>query len=166
MIRRFYLAVLFSFLCILSGCAPLAGKQLIGQPAPAVRMYHLEDSMQTFLSDYKGSYVAVVFWATTCRSSTPIVKRLGEYALKNKNNAKIHVIAVSLDKSDDLNTLKERVLYDHLNGMQQMFSGNEEYDEAYYGLKGERLPYVVVIDPMGKVIGVDTDDDIVYSLIK
>lgn len=162
MVRRRLFLILFMTLSVLSGCAPLAGKKLIGQEPPLARMYRLEDGSQVNLSDYKGHYTVVVFWATHCNSSGPIMRRLGPYAASHPN---VKIISVSLDKNDDVEAVKNRIRSDGLGSMQQMFSGNEEYDEAYSALKGERLPYVVVLDPAGRVIGVDTDDDIVYTSI-
>ena len=147
---------------VLAGCSGLAGEKLIGKPAPDPRLFHLEDGSQSFLSDYRGKKVALLFWSTTCNSSRPIVKRLGDFASREASNPKVKIIAISLDKADDLQAVKDRVTYEGLHSIEQMFSGNEDYDEAYQYFRGERLPYIVVIDEKGTVIAADTDDSIVY----
>lgn len=160
--------IVFSlFLVVLMGCSASSGPKLNkGEEVFPARFFQLSDGSPLFFEDLKGKTVVIAFWATHCTASNPVMKRLSRFAERFQNDERIQFVAVSLDEPAHVDKLRERIKYEDFNSMAQMFSGNEGYDEAYQALKGERLPYVVILDRNGRVVDSDTDDDIVYEYIK
>lgn len=157
-------SLLISFI-LLSGCAATVNKQLIGQPV-SLRFTPIQGSEQIGMDTYRGKTVVISFWATTCRSSRPVITRLARYADRFKGRTDVQFVAVSLDKPEDLGELQTRIQFEDFNSFSNMFSGNEEYDEAFVALKGEAMPYIVVVDPAGRVVDARYDDGFVYDLVK
>ena len=151
---------------IVSGCSTKVNPELVGEPAPHAMFTRIEDGTRTIIEDYRGKTLVVAFWAASCRSATPNMKRLAEYAKRFEGRNDVAFVSVSLDKNEDLDKVRERIKYDGYSSMENMFSGNEGYDEAFVNLKGEKLPYIIVVDKFGKIIDLQTDDDFVYDLIK
>lgn len=120
----------------------------IGKPAPNLAMPSVNGDTISIAS-FRGKYVLVDFWASwcgPCREENPnVVKAYNQY--KNKN---FTVLGVSLDKSKDawLNAIKE----DGLTWPQMSDLGywNSKAVDVY-GFEG--IPYNVLIDPNGIVIG-------------
>lgn len=158
------LAVLASSLTLV-GCST-SGAKLRGTSAPSTRFMALNTGETVALDDYRGKTVVLSFWATSCRSSGPNIKRLANYAQSFNGDKRVAFIAISLDKNENLEVLKDRIRFDHFESLEHMFSGNEEYDEAYLALQGERLPYFLVIDKNGKIVDADNDDSFIYDLVK
>jgi peroxiredoxin len=124
------------------------GKVQIGSPAPNITMNDVNDKPFS-LSQLKGKYVLVDFWASwcgPCRAENPnVVAAYNEF--KNKN---FTILGVSLDK-DKASWLKA-IQDDGLAWTQ--ISDLKWWSSAavpLYGIEG--IPYNVLIDPKGTVIG-------------
>lgn len=150
----------------LSGCASSGASQIVGKPAPFARFNQLEDGALFTTEQFKGKTLVIAFWATTCRSSNPNMKRISEYAANFKGRNDVAFIGVSIDKAEDIDAVKERIKYDGFGTLINMYSGNDVYDEAYQAFKGDRLPYFIVVDRFGNVVDAQYDDDFVYDLVK
>lgn len=161
-LRLFYLTIL-TFTLI--SCASTVNKEMVGQHVSA-RFTQLSDNDLISLEQYKGKTVVVAFWSTHCTSSRPIMSRLARFAEKFEGRKDVAFIAVSLDKAENIEDVKTRIKYEDFSKLENMFSGNEDYDEAFVALKGERLPYLVVIDPHGRLVDARYDDDFVYDMVK
>lgn len=120
----------------------------IGKPAPDITMPDVNGNNFS-LSSLKGKYVLVDFWASwcgPCRKENPnLVAAYNKY--KDKN---FTVLGVSLDKTKDawLKAIKE----DNLSWPQ--ISDLQFWSSAAVPLYGfEVIPYNVLIDPNGVIIG-------------
>ncbi len=120
---------------------------LIGKPAPNLTMQSI-DGRTVSISDFKGKYLLVDFWASwcgPCRQENPnVVTAYNKY--KNKN---FTILGVSLD--DDKQAWKEAVAKDGLawNHMSDLKQWDSEAVKAY-GFDG--IPFNVLIDPNGNII--------------
>jgi peroxiredoxin len=123
------------------------GKVQIGSVAPDITMNDINDKPFS-LSQLKGKYVLVDFWASwcgPCRGENPnVVAAYNEF--KDKN---FTVLGVSLDK-DKASWLKaikdDGLAWQQISDLKYWSSAAVDL----YGLDG--IPYNVLIDPQGKVV--------------
>ena len=120
----------------------------VGQQAPELALPDV-NGKTILLSSFKGKYVLVDFWASwcgPCRGENPnVVKAYNEF--KDKNFA---ILGVSLDKDKD--SWQQAVKEDKLAW--QQVSDLKYWSSAAVGIyKFEGIPFNVLIDPQGKIIG-------------
>lgn len=136
----------------LAGCSALdaKGKEMIGNESPEARLMFFDGS-EVPLSSYRGKNVCIVFWATWCTYSRSLIERYEQLARRYSKRADMEFIAMSIDKNEDFEVLKNRIEEQELKSMTHIFSGNDSYDDAFVNLKGKNIPYVVFIDRNGVV---------------
>ncbi|MEM6805360.1 MAG: TlpA disulfide reductase family protein, partial [Bacteroidota bacterium] len=121
--------------------------RLIGAYAPDIRLPSPEGDTLS-LSDYKGKYLLVDFWASwcgPCRRENPNVRRVYA-AYKDKG---FDIIGVSLDRNKDrwIGAIKQDQLpWKHISDLKQWRS----IAAKTYGVHS--IPYTVLLDPDGKII--------------
>ncbi|MFW0717765.1 redoxin domain-containing protein [Pedobacter sp. N23S346] len=117
-----------------------------GNEAPDFKLSDLDGKAKK-LSDYRGKYVFIDFWASwcpPCRAEHPMLRKLyKEY------NQKITFISLSMDASDQ--SWRKAVTADQLTWTQlnDPLSTNGEVADSY-GVKA--IPFNCVIDPDGKIL--------------
>lgn len=117
-----------------------------GKPAPDFRLRNLKGELVS-LSDFKGKYVFLDFWASwcaPCRKEHPLLRKL------NKDfEGKVQFISVSMDASPA--SWKQAVEADQLNWLQLNDPKSLTGELAdIYGVKS--LPFNCIIDPKGVII--------------
>jgi len=119
----------------------------VGQPAPVFAMNNV-DGKPISLSDYKGKYVLLDFWASwcqPCRQENPnIVKVYNQY--KNKN---FDILGISLDtdKAAWLAAIKaDGLTWNHVSELKD-FNGN-----TVRKYQIQAIPSSFLIDPAGNII--------------
>lgn len=135
-------------------------KKNIGVPGAVAKVFSSEDidGKMLNLSDYKGKYVLLDFWASwclPCRKGNPHLKEL--YA-KYKGKG-FEIIGISDDDSHP-DAWKKAVEKDEigiwkhvLRGMKKTASGFDRSDDKLDAYNVHSLPTKILIGPDGKIIG-------------
>jgi peroxiredoxin len=125
-------------------------KPVVGNFAPDFTMNDTEGKPIS-LSQYKGQYVLVDFWASwcgPCRGENPnVVAAYKKY--KNKN---FTVLGVSLDEDKDAwvkAIQKDGLTWKHISDLK----GWQSAVVPVYGIEG--IPYNVLLDPEGKILATE-----------
>jgi peroxiredoxin len=128
-------------------------KPVVGNFAPDFTMNDTEGNPVS-LSQFKGQYVLVDFWASwcgPCRGENPnVVAAYKKY--KNKN---FTVLGVSLDEDKDawMNAIqKDGLTWKHISDLK----GWQSAVVPVYGIEG--IPYNVLLDPEGKILATELRD--------
>jgi peroxiredoxin len=125
-----------------------AGESWVGKTVPELVMPDV-NGKDVSISSFRGKFVLIDFWASwcgPCRMENPNVVKAYN-AFKGKN---FTVLGVSLDKDKD--AWKKAIAQDHLNWsqMSDLKYWNSQAVETF-GFQG--IPFNVLVDPSGKVIG-------------
>ncbi len=124
------------------------GESWVGKTVPELVMPDV-NGKDVSISSFRGKYVLIDFWASwcgPCRMENPNVVKAYN-AFKGKN---FTVLGVSLDKDKD--AWKKAITQDHLSWsqMSDLKYWNSQAVETF-GFQG--IPFNVLVDPSGKVIG-------------
>jgi peroxiredoxin len=125
-----------------------SGDSWVGKTVPELTMPGTNGKDVT-ISSFRGKYVLIDFWASwcgPCRMENPnVVKAYNEFKGKN-----FTVLGVSLDKDKD--SWEKAIAQDHLTWthMSDLKYWSSQAVEVF-GFQG--IPFNVLVDPSGKVIG-------------
>lgn len=101
------------------------------------------------LSDFRGKYVYIDFWATwcgPCKAQIPYLKKLEE-KYKNRN-----IVFVTISQDRNLKTWKKYLDDHHMHGV-QLNSGTDKELSNFLGING--IPRFTFVDREGKLIVAD-----------
>ncbi|TWW01003.1 TlpA disulfide reductase family protein [Chitinophaga pinensis] len=121
-----------------------------GRPAPAFTCRDL-NGKPVSLSDYRGKYLLLEFWASwcgPCRAESPNLKA----AYDKYKNANFTILSISVDKEADKAKWLKAIEQDGTGAwthVAQFQSGGAKISELY---AIPHLPFNVLIDPSGKII--------------
>ena len=127
---------------------PSSGASWVGKTVPELTMPD-PNGNDISISSFRGKYLLIDFWASwcgPCRMENPnVVKAFNEFKGKN-----FTILGVSLDKDKD--SWKKAISQDHLawSQMSDLKYWNSQAVETF-GFQG--IPFNVLVDPSGKVIG-------------
>ena len=121
----------------------------VGDVAPGFAIKTL-DGKDLKLEDFRGSYVALDFWATWCKPCVEEIPELKAVWEAYGKNPKYAMIGLSLD--EDVKTLEEFVKEESMGWTHAFLGAGKDLDEVSkaYGVQG--IPNVWLIGPDGKVI--------------
>ncbi len=127
---------------------PSSGASWVGKTVPELTMPDVNGN-DISISSFRGKYLLIDFWASwcgPCRMENPNVVKAYN-AFKGKN---FTILGVSLDK--DKESWKKAISQDHLawSQMSDLKYWNSQAVDIF-GFQG--IPYNVLVDPSGKVIG-------------
>jgi len=115
-----------------------------GKPAPEFICVDL-DSKEVSLSDFKGHYVYIDFWATWCG---PCRQELPKYIQLQSDYKGKNIVFVSISLDDNKNSWKNVVKENRKEGI-SLFAGSSDVAKAYQ-ITG--IPTFVLIDKEGKIM--------------
>ncbi|MGB0929721.1 MAG: thioredoxin-like domain-containing protein, partial [Chitinophagales bacterium] len=161
------LILLFIFqILVFSPIEVQAQHQLMGKKAPNIVLPDKQDNLRK-LSNQKGKYVLLHFWATwdnsTAKTGHPELIQLyntfKSRSFKGANGFTIFSVAFDEDKNKWLDRIrKDKIVWTDLT------IERASYDSQYWDLYHFRtLPYTFLLDPNGKIIGVNMDYDELYK---
>jgi peroxiredoxin len=124
----------------------------IGRTAPDFEQQNPEGKLIK-LSDFKGKYILLDFWASwcsPCREENPNLVA----AYKKYNTKGFEILGVSLDNPGQGDRWKKAILDDHLTWPQVSdLRGWENQASKFFGIRS--VPANFLIDPSGKIIAKD-----------
>lgn len=121
-----------------------------GNPSPAFINYEDANGDTVSLSDLRGKYVYIDFWATwcaPCKKEFPYLKELEE---KYKDHD-IEFVGISLDKPESKEKWRKMVAEKELSGI-QLFAGkafDSDFAKAYHV---SAIPKFIILDKEGKIV--------------
>ena len=124
-------------------------ENLTGKQAPNFSGNDINGKKYT-LSDFKGKYIFIDFWATwcePCRKETPDMIALFE---RYKDNKDIVIISLSIDEETD--KWKQVTKDEKMNWLQLNTTSDSKFLEEY---QVDGIPKFVLIDKEGKIINPD-----------
>ena len=154
-------ALLCALLCFAACSTSSSSSSILGKSAPLAQLYSFDGDQNT-IESYRGKTVVLLFWAQWCSRSQRIIKQLNDFALESN----VTVVAVNIDKSDKLQTVKNFLQKADITALEQKFSGNDIYDEAYVAFDVGEVPTVFILDSAGNVRAHGTSYDVIEDYFK
>ncbi len=97
------------------------------------------------LSDLRGKWVVVNFWATWCAPCVKEIPEIAEFAREQGDKTRVLGIALDWDDEKQVTAFARKVGHTY-----PLVLGTEASEKAFGKMKG--LPTTIVYDPAGKVV--------------
>lgn len=132
---------------ILLGYALLVGFQ----PSASALDFHLDDihGNTINLSEYRGKWVVLSFWASWCPACRAEVPELNSFYFHNRSRA----IVLGVNIEEDMDSAEIRLASSQF-GIRYPVAKNNTRLEHYFGAI-EVLPTTYILDPHGNIVGSD-----------
>jgi len=137
------------------GVVRRGGRLAEGREAPPLVGSALADGRRVSLDEFRGKAVLLDFFSTGCPSCRRILPDIEE--LQERGGDRLQVLLVSTDPSEQLSS--------YLAGEKSSLLAVVENGEAHRAYGVDTIPYLVVIDPSGRIRG-DYIGDIRWSDIE
>ena len=134
-------------------------KTAIGAVAPDFTFPDMDGKMVS-LSDLRGKYVLIDFWASwcgPCRQESPNVQK--QYQLYKDDG--FEVLSVSIDKKED--DWRKAVKEDQMKGTLLLA---QDYKQVMKDYVFSGIPYMVLLDPEGKVMALNLRGEALQEKLK
>ncbi|MCB0330181.1 MAG: TlpA family protein disulfide reductase [Bdellovibrionales bacterium] len=156
------LALVCCLFC-LSGCGTKLPDALTpGLQVPYTRVTYLDGGYDT-IHRYRGTKLAVLFWAKWCsksRGQLDAFNRIARDYSPKTGGSKTTFLAVNLDDFKVEDDLRRYLEAQGITSVKHVFSGNGADDEAALAFRAFEIPIVFVVDEQGvvKLTSFDVDD--------
>ena len=154
--------ILCALVCVVSlfACSVTGSpKTMIGKLAPLVELYSI-DGVQFNLDEYQNKPLVLLFWAQWCRRSKSFVQDLRDAAPLLKNRG-VSILAVDIDKQENLAALKMMIRDYKLDAFDHAFSGNDVYDQAFNAFSCGEVPTVFILDSSHRIVTQGNSFDVI-----
>lgn len=163
--KRYYVLLLTLALSVLLfAAAEGAPRRLeIGAPAPALSGSDLTGQAHD-LSEYRGRWVFVDFWATWCNPCMRALPQVVELQQQMRDRSDFSVLGVSLDDSSKLDAVKGTASSYGVS-YPVIYDGQGWNSAAARGWSVNAIPATFLIDPDGNVVARDVEPSQVKQLL-
>lgn len=165
MLRLIFTLSLLVGTFVSSGCLASHPDAPLPRPAPYARLY-LIDGKTTSVRAFGGKTAVVLFWASWCSYSTPVLREFRKLSEELRRKTDVVFVAISVDSIEDRDAVLMNIPAASSDVMIYAYSGNEVADEAYYLLKGGDLPHFLIVNPDGIIVESTHDLDDVKLYLK
>jgi len=123
--------------------------EMYGMAAPAFKYEKYQGETAT-LDDFKGKYIYINIWATTCAPCIRQIRPL-ESLIRRYRNENIAFVNISVDSKKDIDIWKKDIRDRGLHGI-HLLAGNSFESEFFEKLDITSTPRYVLIDPGGQIV--------------
>jgi len=163
---KFIIVSVLFLLVTLSGCSSVSSRalELQGKQVPFTS-FTLMQGGYLVTDELQGRVTVIAFWASWCSRSKQSIVKLNDIARRYAHRDDLVFVAVSLDSERDFGTLQKFIAEQKLQNLTHAFSGEESLDRAFRVLRGEHIPYVVILDRATRVVSISHSEKEVERLL-
>lgn len=122
-----------------------------GKKAPCPALKDIDGKEHTF-AEFRGKTLVIDVWATWCSSCIKGMPKLLALHEKYKDDPRVEIITVSIDRTGDEKKWREAIVTHGLQGIINLIPGKEDMSqfEVDYHISG--IPRYIVIDKDGNIV--------------
>ena len=119
------------------------------------------DGKTVKLSDFKGKYVLLDFWATWCKPCIAEIPNL-KNVYKQFGNKNFEIVSVCIDRAEFKPTW-EKIIKEYKTNWTQLFDASGQTAESY---SIEYFPTIILLDPKGNIIAKNIRGEEISAKVK